>query len=96
MVATQAAFILSALFARGVFANIPFPNPYIECTPEVAKEKCLEGQYCSAEDGLWVYSIVLDPIMFWDSLTFLYVWGLVNCPFDIWGLVICFRHIIGD
>lgn len=78
MVATQAALILSALFANGVFANISFPKPYIPCTPEVAKEKCLEGQYCSAEEGLWVYSIVFGLIMFWDSLTFLYVWGLVT------------------
>jgi len=61
MVATQTTLILSALFAHGVFANIKFPKPHIECTPEVSEDKCLKGQYCSAEDGLWVYSIVFDP-----------------------------------
>ncbi|KAG0132211.1 glyoxal oxidase N-terminus-domain-containing protein [Tuber indicum] len=52
MVTTKTALILSALFAHGVFANIPFPDPYIECDPGAAEEKCLRGQYCSEEDEL--------------------------------------------
>lgn len=96
MVATQAALILSALFANGVFANIHFPHPHIECTPEVAKEKCLEGQYCDADDSLWVYSIVFGPIMLWDSLTFLYVWGLAATVVLIFGVLLFIFVIIGD